>query len=213
MKEFDKIYLAKYKDILTSRQLAEDLRIGIEDINSTLNDLNEKGLLEIYKGISDDEWEKLENKTDRYILEKYLPESRKYNEKVFKELIKQFQINFKEVIMQFEKYEYTKKEFDLDYMQDTDYEGEEWKRIGQLNYEISNYGRIKNITTKKLKQLKFNKYGMQVLLWQNSKSYTITISRLVAESFIRHLEKNEKVFHINNNIRDNYYKNLEIRKV
>lgn len=213
MKEFDKIYLAKYKDILTARQLSEDLRIGIEDINSTLNDLNEKGLLEIYKGISDDEWEKLENKTDRYILEKYLPKSRKYNEKVYRELIKQFQINFKEVIMQFEKYEYTKKEFDLDYMQDTDYEGEEWKKIGQLNYEISNYGRIKNINTKKLKQLKFNKYGMQVLLWQNSKSYTITISRLVAEMFIRHLEKNEKVFHINNNIRDNYYKNLEIRKV
>ena len=35
-----------------------------------------------------------------------------------------------------------------------DFEGEEWKRIGNLNYEVSNYGRIKNLTTKKLKKLR-----------------------------------------------------------
>ena len=53
---------------------------------------------------------------------------------------------------------------------------------------------------------------MQVILWKNSKSYTITISRLVAEMFIRHVNSDEKVVHINKNIRDNYYKNLEIVK-
>ena len=49
--------------------------------------------------------------------------------------------------MQFPKYLYSKQEFNRDYMQETDYEGEEWKQIGQLNYEISNYGRIKNKKT------------------------------------------------------------------
>lgn len=210
MKEFDKIYIAKYKDILTERQLAEDLNTGLENIKTVICDLEEKGLLDVYKNISDYEWESLENKTDEYILKKYLVKSIKYNEKVFKEIIKEFNINFKEVIMQFPKYLYTKEDFNRDYMQESDYEGEEWKQIGQLNYEISNYGRIKNTNTKKLKQLKHNKYGMQVLLWQNSKSYTITISRLVVEMFIKHLESNERVFHINNDIRDNYYKNLKI---
>lgn len=52
---------------------------------------------------------------------------------------------------------------------------------------------------------------MQVILWQNSKSYNITISRLVAEFFIRHVNEDERVNHINGNIRDNYYKNLEIK--
>lgn len=51
---------------------------------------------------------------------------------------------------------------------------------------------------------------MQVLLWQNSKSYTVTISRLVANMFIRKVEKDERVTHINGDIRDNYYKNLKI---
>lgn len=160
MKEFDKIYITKYRNILTIKQLAEDLHTNIEDINNTISDLEEKGLLVVYKNISDDEWEKLENKTDRYILEKFLPLSTKHNKKIFNEIIKSFQINFKEVIMQFPVYEIKKEVFDFNYFQEDNYEGEEWKKIGQLNYEISNYGRIKNLTTKKLKQLKFNKYGM-----------------------------------------------------
>ena len=95
-------------------------------------------------------------------------------------------------------------------MQEEDFEGEEWRKIGNLNYEVSNYGRIKNLTTKKLKKLKHNRFGLQVLLWQNSKSYTITLSRLVAEMFIRHLGENERAIHINGKSRDNYYKNLKI---
>lgn len=213
MKEFDKIYIAKYKDVLTRKQLSEDLGTSIEEIENVIKELNENGLLEIYKNITDYEWEKLENKTDEYILAKYLVKSRKYNKKVFEELVNAFKINFNEVIREFPVYQLKKETFDFNYFQENNYEGEEWRQIGQLNYEISNYGRIKNITTKKIKQLKFNKYGMQVLLWQNSKSYTITISRLVAEMFIKPLNKNERVFHINNNIRDNYYKNLEIKQV
>ena len=135
---------------------------------------------------------------------------RKSDKEIFKEIIKVFNVNLHEVIMQFPKYEYKKDDFDKDYMQEEDFEGEEWKKIGNLNYEVSNYGRIKNLTTKKLKKLKHNRFGLQVLLWQNSKSYTITLSRLVAEMFIRHLEENERAIHINGNSKDNYYKNLKI---
>ena len=135
----------------------------------------------------------------------------KTDKEKFQEIIKAFKIDIYELMLKFPKYNYTKREFNRDYNQEADYEDEEWKQIGNLNYLVSNYGRIKNKTTKKLKQLKFQLYGMQVLLWQNSKSYTITVSRLVAAMFIRPLKENERVFHKNNNIRDNYYKNLYIK--
>ena len=162
---------------------------------------------------------KKNNKRDGLIKKKYelveikeeIEETVKTDKEIFQDIIKAFRIDIHELISKFPKYNYTKSEFDRDYMQEADYEDEEWKQIGNLNYLISNYGRIKNKTTKKLKQLKFQSYGMQVLLWKNSKSYTITISRLVAEMFIRHIEGNERVFHKNNNIRDNYYKNLYIK--
>ncbi len=128
----------------------------------------------------------------------------------FEAIIKTFEIDLHEIIIKFPQYKEERKIFQRDYFQELDFDGEEWKEIKDFNYLISNYGRIKNKTTKKLKQLKFQMYGMQVILWQNSKGYTITISRLVAEMFIRHVEENERVSHINNNIRDNYYKNLKI---
>ena len=108
------------------------------------------------------------------------------------------------------KYKSEENGFYFDYFCEEDFEGEEWKQIGKLNYEISNYGRIKNTQTKKLKTLKKQRFGMQVLLWQNSQSYTVTISRMVANMFIRKIGPDERVSHINGNIRDNYYKNLRI---
>ncbi|MCI8362247.1 MAG: hypothetical protein HFJ41_03815 [Clostridia bacterium] len=211
MKEFDKIYIAKYKDILTIGQIAEDMRTTQKNINKILEELKETGLDTIYKNISDEEWEKLENKTDMYILKKYMNLSRKNNDKAFKELINEFnKIDLIESIRKFPVYELKKDNFNFNYFYEKDFKNEEWKKVGNLNYKVSNYGRIKNTNTKKLKQLKFNKYGMQVILWNNSKSWTITISRLVAEMFIRKVNKNERVIHKNGNTRDNYYKNLEI---
>lgn len=210
MKEFDKIYLVKYESILSTRQLAEDLRDTQKEIVKSLSELKANGMYDVYKNISDYEWEQLKQLEDKQIKIKYFKESKAIQEKVKKELFNNFKANLHEIIMQFQKYEYKKDDFDRDYMQEADYEDEEWRNIGNLNYKVSNYGRIKNTNTKKLKQLKYNRFGMQVLLWQNSKSYTITISRLVAEMFIRHLEKNERAIHINGNIRDNYYKNLKI---
>ena len=62
MKEFDKIYLAKYNEILTPRQLAEDLFTTITETESIIRELKATGLYEIYKNIPDEEWEKLEKK-------------------------------------------------------------------------------------------------------------------------------------------------------
>ena len=210
MKEFNKIYLAKYESILTTRQLAEDLRTTQKEITNTLNNLKANGINEVYKEISDFEWENLEKLKDEQIKIMYFKKSKILQEKLRKEILNAFKVNFHEFIMGFPKYEYKKDDFDKDYMQEEDFEGEEWRKIGNLNYEVSNYGRIKNLTTKKLKKLKCNRFGLQVLLWQNRKSYTITLSRLVAEMFIRHLEENERAIHINGNSRDNYYKNLKI---
>lgn len=210
MKEFDKIYLSKYESILTTRQLAEDLRTTQKEITNTLNNLKANGVNKVYKEISDFEWENLEKLKDEQIKIMYFKKSKILQEKLKKEILNAFKVNLHEVIMGFPKYKYKKDDFDKDYMQEEDFEGEEWRKIGNLNYEVSNYGRIKNLTTKKLKKLKYNPYGMQVLLWQNSKSYTITLSRLVAEMFIRHLEENERAIHINGNSRNNYYKNLKI---
>lgn len=210
MKEFDKIYLAKYESVLTTRQLAEDLRTTQKEITNTLNNLKANGVNEVYKEISDFEWEDLEKLKDEQIKIMYFKKSKILQEKLKKEILNAFKVNLHEVIMGFPKYKYKKDDFDKDYMQEEDFEGEEWRKIGNLNYEVSNYGRIKNLTTKKLKKLKHNRFGLQVLLWQNSKSYTITLSRLVAEMFIRHLGENERAIHINGNSRDNYYKNLKI---
>ena len=210
MKEFDKIYLSKYESILTTRQLAEDLRTTQKEITNTLNNLKANGVNEVYKEISDFEWENLEKLKDEQIKIMYFKKSKILQEKLKKEILNAFKVKLHEVIMGFPKYKYKKDDFDKDYMQEEDFEGEEWRKIGNLNYEVSNYGRIKNLTTKKLKKLKHNRFGLQVLLWQNSKSYTITLSRLVAEMFIRHLEENEIAIHINGNSRDNYYKNLKI---
>lgn len=210
MKEFDKIYLAKYFGKIENWQIRRDLRVSIKDIENAIQEIKENGLYETYKQMPDEEWEKLENKKDSEILSMYLPKNRRYHIKIFNQIVKEFKVDLVEEIHKFEIYKPEKHVFYFDYFFEDDFEGEEWKRIGKLNYEISNYGRIKNIQTKKLKALKHNKFGMQVLLWQNSRSYTVTISRLVANMFIRKVKDTERVSHINGNIRDNYYKNLKI---
>lgn len=87
---------------------------------------------------------------------------------------------------------------------------EEWQQIKGFNYSVSNYGRVKNNTTDKFKQLRVGKYGYQINLWDKSKSKMFTMSRLVANYFIREVKDNERVRHIDGDIRNNYYKNLEI---
>ena len=112
------------------------------------------------------------------------------------------------ILYKFLKYDSTKDDFNYEYRKNKI--NEEWKVIYNFNYECSNYGRIRNITTKNIKELKISKYGNQVILWKNSIGYTFTISRLVANLFIREVQADERVLHINGDIRNNYYKNLKI---
>lgn len=112
------------------------------------------------------------------------------------------------ILSKFQKYDAIKYEFNFNYNKTI--KNEKWKAIPSFNYKCSDYGRIRNITTKKLKQLRVSRYGNQVVLWKNSKGYIFTISRLVGNLFIREINKDERVSHIDGNIRNNYYKNLRI---
>ena len=87
---------------------------------------------------------------------------------------------------------------------------EEWKEIDGFNYSVSNYGRVKNNTTNKFKELRIGKYGYQINLWNKSKSKMFTLSRLVANYYRREVKDSERVRHIDGDTRNNYFKNLEI---
>ena len=130
----------------------------------------------------------------------------------FKRFVKIFCKNDKNILDLFEKFDYEKIKIRKTNLYENDFYNEEWKKIRKFNYEISNYGRIRNITTKKIKQQKFQRYGMQVILWDKSYGYTFTVSRLVAIYFLRPLDVNERVFHKDKNIRNNYYLNLKISR-
>lgn len=211
MKEFDKIYIAKYKDILTTRQLAEDLKTSNTEIEYIIQNLKAIGLMNIYQMLPDEEWEKLEKYSDERIRTLYYKESKIIQEKAKKEIFKNFGTALlKECLDQFEQYQQEEKDFYEQYQQEENYLDEEWKKVGNLNYLVSNYGRIKNANTNKLKKLKYQRFGMQINLWNAGQGTTVTISRLVAEMFIRHTKKEERVIHIDGNIRNNYYKNLKI---
>lgn len=210
MKEFDKIYIAKYYEVIEKWEFCREFKITKAELDGIVKDLKQTGLYDIYKKISDDEWEKLEKKKDAEILEKYSPKIEINYSKIFNELVLEFDEEIPCYRYLFEIYKPEDYNFEFDYFKEDNFENEEWKQIGKLNYEISNYGRIKNAQTKKLKALKKHRFGMQVLLWQNSKSYTVTISRMVANMFIRKVKDTERVSHINGNIRDNYYQNLRI---
>lgn len=71
MKEFDKIYVAKYYEAIPKWQLSRDLGIKVDKLESIVDELKQKGLYEIYKRLSDDEWEKLEKK-NRFIHIKHI---------------------------------------------------------------------------------------------------------------------------------------------
>ena len=160
MKEFDKIYVAKYEEMLTLRQLADDLNTTIKKVADISEELKLNGIKDIYKNIPDNEWEKLEKLQDEQIKTRYYKESKYMQDKVKQEIFKIYKIeNISKCIKKFPIYSETKEDFNRNYIENN-YEDEKWKRIGTSNYEVSNYGRIKNIQTNKLKKLKYQVYGM-----------------------------------------------------
>lgn len=130
----------------------------------------------------------------------------------FKDFLKIFCKNDKNIFDLFKEFDCKKVELRKNNLYQNNFYNEKWKQIKNFNYEISNYGRVRNITTEKIKQQKFQRYGMQIILWNKSYGYTFTISRLVAIYFLRPLKPDEKVIHKDKNIRNNHYLNLKISR-
>lgn len=86
---------------------------------------------------------------------------------------------------------------------------EQWKVIGEVpNYAVSNFGRIKNIKTGRIRKASPTNLGyLQVGLSQNGKTIFRLVHRLVAQAFIPNPEElpevNHKDFNKNNNSVDN----------
>lgn len=86
-------------------------------------------------------------------------------------------------------------------------ENEYWKVYKDTNYEISNYGRVKNLKTMIIKTGNLRDDGyMNISI--NSKN--LLLHRVVVETFIRPLKENEYVDHINGVKTDNRLENLQI---
>lgn len=90
-------------------------------------------------------------------------------------------------------------------------EVEIWKRIeGFSNYQISNYGLIRNIMTDRILKPNTHKTGsLRIRLSQNNRRYTFLINRLVYKTFIGCLQVGLDIDHRDNDRSNNYYKNLQ----
>lgn len=88
---------------------------------------------------------------------------------------------------------------------------ERWKSIkGYSNYEISDYGRVRNVNTGRLLKQGMHRQGYS-LVWlsEYGERYAKTVHRLVAEAFIPNPDCKPQVNHIDGDKSNNHYTNLE----
>ena len=89
---------------------------------------------------------------------------------------------------------------------------ETWKDIVgyEEKYQVSNIGRVRNRTTKKMLNKRIGTSGYyKVNLYSNKQVKTIEVHRLVAETFIEKSENKNEVNHIDGNKLNNNITNLE----
>ena len=88
---------------------------------------------------------------------------------------------------------------------------ETWQQIeGHENYEISNYGRVRNRATGKMRSTHDDQRGYeQVNLYTNGKKHSCKVHRLVANAFIPNPDNLPQINHIDGNKWNNCADNLE----
>lgn len=88
---------------------------------------------------------------------------------------------------------------------------EEWKKIDNFpNYEISNFGNVRNIKRNKEISAIYDKNGYKkVHLFNNGKDKMLFVHRLVAKAFIPNPENKPTVNHIDGNTSNSNINNLE----
>ena len=87
---------------------------------------------------------------------------------------------------------------------------EEWKIIHDYeNYEVSNFGNVRNKKTKKILVPWTTKNGyLQIALCKNCKKLNHYIHRLVAQHFIINEEEKKEIDHKDRNKQNNHFNNL-----
>lgn len=136
----------------------------------------------------------------------------KSNREIFYEILKEFgwkKLNIKDEIDKFEIFDEFKYEL-KGRMDQVMGEEELWQKIPNFQYSISNYARIRNDNSGQIKSTRRKKYLLVTDLYKDGKRFMINVVRMEAELFLRHLENNETVRHIDGDIRNNYIKNLKI---
>ena len=85
-----------------------------------------------------------------------------------------------------------------------------WKPVeGYPNYEVSNYGAVRNVKFGRVLLPSVAGNYDHVTIYRDGESKTINVHRLVALAFVPCIEGCGHVNHINSNKRDNYFCNLE----
>lgn len=81
----------------------------------------------------------------------------------------------------------------------------------ETNYEISNFGKVRNIRTGRIRKISLTNSGYDChnLSLGNKRSKSLYAHRMVAEAFVANPENKTQVNHIDGNKLNNHYSNLE----
>ena len=134
--EFDRVYIAKYFEKLGVSELSKSFETTNSQILKIIEEFKVKGLYQYYKDMQENEWENLSGRSKRRQKELIEEGFKKFQKGIFYRLVDML----KEEKPLFEKY------YDPTHIPEikTTGEDEEWKKIPQFDYSISNYGQIRN---------------------------------------------------------------------